>query len=162
AGIPVPRGCIDRVVDYIKRSQIPYGYERGLFWYKITGTSAMTKTSFTINAAAITALHSAGLYTDDAYGRAVDYLESEYDDVSRYYGTHFYFWYGNYYAAQAFHQCGGKRWERYWSRLTRDLLARQQSDGRWRNDTGPGDEFATAMACLMLQIPEGVLPIYQR
>jgi hypothetical protein len=162
AGIPVRRSCIDRVVEYIKRSQIPYGYQRGLFWYKITGTSAMTKTSFAINAAAVTALHSAGLYNDDDYGKAVDYLESEYDEISRFYGSHFYFWYGNYYAAQAFHQCGGPRWERYWKRLVRDLLSRQQSDGRWRNDTGPGDEFATAMACLILQIPEGFLPIFQR
>jgi hypothetical protein len=162
AGIPVRRSCIDRVVDYIKDSQIDRGSERGLFWYKITGTSARTKTSFAINAAAVTALHSAGIYTDEDYGAAVRYLEAEYDDVSRGFGTHFYFWYGNYYAAQAFRQCGGERYERYWKRLTRDLLARQQSDGRWRNDVGPGDEFATAMACLMLQIPDAFLPIFQR
>ena len=55
-----------------------------------------------------------------------------------------------------------KKLKRYWKRLTRDLLSRQQSDGRWRNDTGPGDEFATAMACLMLQIPDAVLPIFQK
>jgi hypothetical protein len=162
AGIPVKRSCIDRVVEYLKRSQIPYGSEKGLFWYKISGTSAMTKTSFAINAAAVTALHSAGIYTDESYGHAVRYLESEYEDVSRGYGSHFYFWYGNYYAAQAFHQCGGPRWERYWKRLTRDLLSRQGSDGRWRNTTGPGDEFATAMACLMLQMPEAFLPIFQK
>ena len=124
--------------------------------------AAKTKTSFAINAAAVTALHSAGIYTDEDYGDAVRYLESEYDDVSRHSGTHFYFWYGNYYAAQAFRQCGGERWQRYWKRLVGDLLSRQQSDGRWRNDVGPGDEFATAMACLMLQIPDSVLPIFQR
>jgi hypothetical protein len=162
AGIPVKRSCIDRVVEYIKASQIPYGPERGLFWYKITGTSAKTKTSFAINAAAVTALHSSGIYTDEDYGAAVRYLESEYADVSRHQGTHFYYWYGNYYAAQAFRQCGGERWERYWKRLARDLLSRQQSDGRWVNDVGPGDEFATAMACLILQIPDAFLPIFQR
>ena len=29
-------------------------------------------------------------------------------------------------------------------------------------DVGPGDEFATAMACLILQIPDSFLPIFQR
>lgn len=162
AGIPVPRSCIDRVVEYIKESQITYGRARGLFYYKIAGTSARTKTSFAVNAAAVTALHSAGIYTDADYGAAVDYLADEYDDISRNYATHFYFWYGNYYAAQAFRQCGGRRWDAYWSRLVRDLLGRQKSDGRWVNHTGPGDEFATAMACLMLQIPDASLPIFQR
>jgi hypothetical protein len=162
AGIPVKRSCIDRVVEYIKDSQIPYGPERGMFWYKITGTSARTKTSFAINAAAVTALHSAGIYTDESYGAAVRYVEREYEDVSRFQGTHFYFWYGNYYAAQAMRQCGGERWDRYWKRLVRDLLSRQRPDGRWENDVGPGDEFATAMALLMLQIPDAFLPIFQR
>ena len=30
------------------------------------------------------------------------------------------------------------------------------------HDTGPGDEFATAMACLILQLPDAFLPIFQR
>jgi hypothetical protein len=162
AGIPVSRSCIDRVVDYLKNSQIPFGSQRGQFWYKIAGTAARTKTSFAVNAAAVTALHSAGIYTDEAYGAAVRAIEREYDEISEYYGSHFYFWYGNYYAAQAMRQCGGERWERYWKRLARDLLSRQQSDGRWVNHVGPGDEFATAMACLMLQIPHAILPIFQR
>jgi hypothetical protein len=162
AGIRVRSSCIDRVVEYIKQSQITHGSLRGLFYYKITGTSARTKTSFAINAAAVTALHSAGIYHDDAYGTAVRFIENGYDEISRHYGEHFYFWYGNYYASQAMRQCGGVRWERHWKRIARDLLARQQADGRWVNDVGPGDEFATAMACLILQIPDAILPIFQR
>ena len=43
-----------------------------------------------------------------------------------------------------------------------DLLAAQMRDGRWRNDVGPGDAFATAVACILLQMPKQYLPIFQR
>jgi hypothetical protein len=38
----------------------------------------------------------------------------------------------------------------------------QQPDGRWRGEVGPGDEFATAVACLLLSLPQQYLPIFQR
>ncbi len=162
AGIAVPKRCIDRVLAYIQDSRIPSGSSQGCFYYKIRGTAAYTKTSFAINAAAATALQSAGIYEEREYARALDFIEAEYPTTSRYFGTHFYFWYGNYYAAQAMRLAGGERWNRYWPRLVRDLLGRQLADGRWRNDTGPGDEFATAVACLILQIPNAWLPIFQK
>lgn len=162
AGIAVPKRCIDRVLAYIQDSRIPGGPEQGCFYYKIHGTAAYTKTSFAINAAAATAIQSAGIYEEREYARALDFIEAQYPTTSRYFGTHFYFWYGNYYAAQAMRLAGGERWNRYWPRLVRDILSRQLADGRWKNDTGPGDEFATAMACLILQIPSAWLPIFQK
>ena len=41
-------------------------------------------------------------------------------------------------------------WTRYWQPLSRDLLRAQHDNGRWSQKTGPGSEFATAMACLIL------------
>jgi len=162
-GIRVPSETIDRAMAYVHRSRVAGGRNNGLFYYKIYDRGAYTKcTEYAINAAALTALSSAGIHDDNLTDPVLEFLGHEYGNIADYYGTHFYFWYGNYYAAQAFHQCGGPRWERYWKRLTRDLLARQGRDGRWRNDTGPGDEFATAMACLMLQIPDASLPIFQK
>ncbi len=38
----------------------------------------------------------------------------------------------------------------------------RQPDGRWLNDEGPGDTFATAVACIVLQVPKQYLPIFQR
>jgi hypothetical protein len=38
----------------------------------------------------------------------------------------------------------------------------QQGDGRWCCEVGPGDEFSTAVACLLLQLPRQYLPIFQR
>jgi hypothetical protein len=157
-GIPVSASCIDRVVAYVRDSR---RYD-GAYWYKIHGRAARQTTSFAVSAAAITTLHSAGVYDPKEYAAALEDVAEGYDDVSRHWPEHFYFWYGNYYAAQALFIEGGPRWRRYWTRLRDDLLARQQEDGRWRNDVGPGDAFATAVACLLLRVPAQYLPIFQR
>ena len=161
AGVKVAAGCIDRVVDYVRASRIPSGYERGQYWYKIYGRAACTKTSFTVNAAAVTSLQSAGKYDEAEFGPALDAIAAGYE-LNRQTPRHFYYWYGNYYAAQALHAAGGERWRTYWKKLSADLLAHQQEDGRWLNDVGPGDAFATAVACLLLRVPAQYLPIFQR
>lgn len=159
-GIKVPKAAIDRVVDYVERSRVEDGPYAGTFYYKIYGTGAFSKTSFAINAAAVTSLQSAGLYDEERYGEAVRFLERRYAGISRSYPSHYYFWYGNYYASQVMRQIGGERWDRWYDRLSSDLLARQRPDGSWPNDTGPGPAFSTAVACLLLAIPKGYLPIF--
>jgi hypothetical protein len=160
-GVRVPVACIDRVVDYVKRSRIDGGWAHGAFYYKIYGRAARTKTSFAINAAAVTCLHSAGVFDRDLCRGALDHIERSYDDVSRNYPNHYYFWYGNYYAVQAMQMEGGERHERYWAKVSADIMKRQRADGSWENDVGPGDAFATAMACLILHTPLGYLPIFR-
>jgi len=160
-GIRVPKACIDRVIDYVKRSRISHGRSAGAFFYKIYGRSARTKTSFTVNAAAATCLHSAGVFDRELNGPALNYLEDHYDEVSAYYPGHYFYWYGNYYAVQALQMEGGKRWDRYWAKLSRDLVRRQRLDGSWKNSVGPGDHFSTAMACLILRAPLGYLPVFR-
>jgi hypothetical protein len=162
AGIPVAASVIDRVVDYVRDSRIGYGNWEGAYYYKIHGRAARTKSSFAINAAALTSLHSAGLYREEESGRALDLLVEDYPDLTRGYPNHYYYWYGNYYAAQALSAAGGERWRVYWRRLRDDLLVRQQPDGRWLNDVGPGDAFGTAVACLLLRVPAQYLPIFER
>jgi hypothetical protein len=165
AGIPVASETIDRVVAYVRASRIDDAEdEAGAFYYKIYGRGARTKTSFAINAAAVTTLHSAGLYDEREYGRALEFVAEGYPALSYHYRDHYMYWYGNYYAAQALFTEGGSRWKTYWRRLRDDLLERQQQDGRWLNPpgTGPGDAFATAVACLLLRLPAQYLPIFQR
>ena len=92
----------------------------------------------------------------------LDFLSRSYVDVADYYPGHYYYWYGNYYACQAFHQVGGPRFEAFYTRLRADLVDSQAADGRWRNTAGPGDEFSTAVACILLQLQKQYLPIFQR
>lgn len=162
-GIQVPSGTIDRAVDYVQKSRVRAGRSKGQFYYKIYGRRGAYEkpNEYAINAAALTALASAGIYDPDLHDPALDFLEQEYGYVARD-PEHYFFWYGNYYACQAFYQRGGERFGRFYAQLTKDILACQQADGSWQNRTGPGDEFSTAMACVILQLPKQYLPIFQR
>lgn len=162
-GIQVNKRTIDDALAYVMRARIQRGPEAGLYYYKTAGAGAWEKShEYAINAAALTALTSAGITDDALHAPTLDWLDRAYGEVSDYYATHYYFWYGNYYACQAFFQAGGTRWERWVRRIQGDLVVRQAHDGRWTNDVGPGDVFATAVAALILQIDKQYLPIFQR
>ena len=162
-GIRVPTGTIDRAMRYVRQSRVDGGRYHRLFYYKIHGRGAQQKPNESaIKAAALTALSSAGIHDDDLRDPVLEFLSREYGTLTDYYATHFYFWYGNYYAAQAYYQAGGPRLKAFFARLSTDLLTSQQRDGRWLNTVGPGDEFATAIACVLLQMPRQYLPIFQR
>lgn len=162
-GIRVPTQTIDRAIAYVQQSRVERGRDRGLFFYKIHGRGAYDKPrEYAINAAALTALSSAGVHDDDIVDPVLTFLDRHYPALQDYYPTHFYYWYGNYYAAQAFYQHGGERLRSFYARLASDLLASQLPDGRWQNRTGPGDGLGTAVACILLQMPKQYLPIFQR
>ncbi len=162
-GIRVPVETIDKAIAYVQASRVDSGRYRGLFYYKIVGRGAYSKPNeYAINAAALTALSSAGIHDPDLVDPVLEFLTRDYGTLADYYRSHFYFWYGNYYAAQAFYQAGGPRLRAFFQRLSTDLIEAQRPDGSWRNGTGPGDEFATAMACILLQMPKQYLPIFQR
>lgn len=74
-----------------------------------------------------------------------------------------HYWYGQYYAAQAmFHSPDQADWERYWGKAWRTIGARQNAEGLWPSDEGGGPAYATAVALIILQIPNNYLPIFQR
>ncbi len=86
-------------------------------------------------------------------------------------GCDYGFWYGHYYAAQAMYQYqfvnqrALNEWVR-WNRLNRtNFLKMQHENGAWTDEIGGWDKnknaYATAMACLVLSIPRGYLPIFQ-
>jgi hypothetical protein len=72
-----------------------------------------------------------------------------------------YYFYGQYYAAQAAWQAGGDLWATWYPAVRDDLIAQQLSEGSW-SDPGSGKEYQTAMALIVLQAPNGYLPILQR
>lgn len=143
-GIEVPRTTVQKAVAYVKASQTQGGSDAGLFYYKIHGTGSYRKnTQFSINAAGLTALTSAGIYDRELMGPAVRFLLEEWQNVRDWGPNHYYFWYGNYYTCQAlFHADGVVRescFRDYYAGMQKHLLADQETDGRWRNTLGPGD-----------------------
>ncbi len=171
-GIKVPRSTIDRAVTYVQRSYVSredannfesmidnyYFLRKGSFKYQLMDN---TRSSYALTAAGIASLYNAGVYSDNRLDESLGVLWESYDLVQDL-KTHFFFWYGQYYAVQAFYVAGDPWWPRYWTRIRKDLLSSQQRDGRWVNDVGPGDAFSTAVASIILQVPYRYLPILQR
>lgn len=170
-GVQVPRETIDRAVKYVRDSAVreddsvylsPYS-EPGMFRYQ---PEQRSRASEPLTAAGITILHGAGVYADADIERGMQVLDRRLDSFSKSYGLrydgHYYFYYGHYYAVQAYHIVGGKRYRDYFRMIEDVLLRMQREDGSWPNRIGPGSVYGTATACLILQIPKEYLPIFQR
>jgi len=152
-GIAVPKEVIDKAVSYVKKSYIALPDAMGAFNYQLTPP---TRISFALTSAGVTSLMSAGEYNTPEIQRGINYILK---NLPGSYGDYHYY-YGHYYAVQALFQAGGKNWEQYFGRIRNEIIVYQQPDGSWMDDVGPA--YATAMACIILQIPNDYLPIFQR
>lgn len=71
-----------------------------------------------------------------------------------------YFFYGHYYAVQAMWQASGEAWNAWYPAIRDLLLDEQRANGAWSDAIS--SEYGTAMACLILRMPESYLPIFER
>ena len=152
AGLFVPNETIDRCIDYVKRSQ----NADGGFMYMVTGGES----TFPRSAAGVVALYSAGVYEGPEIAKGIDYL-MQFCPKSGERRRESYYYYGHYYAMQAMWQTGGRPWNRWYPAVRDELVERQRKDGSWPS-TDICPEYATAMACIVLQMPNDYLPIFQR
>jgi hypothetical protein len=73
------------------------------------------------------------------------------------------FWYGQYYAMQAFYQSGEKDFQAWYPKVSQTLLSLQKKDGSWPGDQSFNTQvLSTPTAILVLGAPYRYLPIYQR
>ncbi|RKY19981.1 MAG: hypothetical protein DRQ55_09085 [Planctomycetota bacterium] len=185
-GIRVPRSTIDRAKTYIAASYVGagermamypdnyYSLSRGAFKYQAT---ANTRSSFALTSAGLAALHNAGVdglsmqwTLDDGRVQDIDlqwsimFLRDSIERISpgSYYYQHYFYWYGHYYASQALYVIGGEHWAWYYPIIREQLVSSQQADGSWRCRVGPGEHFSTAVGAMILSLPYGYLPIFQR
>ena len=151
AGIHVPNKTIDACIEYVKKSQ----NQDGGFMYLMSGGES----AFPRSAAGIVALFSAGIYEGKEIDNGLKYLIKQIPNKDQRIRPNHYF-YGHYYAVQAMFQTGGEYWDKWYPAITDDLLSRQKTDGSWIDGVSP--YYGTAMACIILQIPDEYLPIFQR
>lgn len=148
AGINVPDKTRENCIEYVKRSQ----NSDGGFRYTINGGGS----TFPLTAAGVVSLYSAGIYEGDQVTKALKYLLQYKPGSGR---SISYYFYGHYYAIQAMWHAGGEYWEEWYPAIRNELLKRQQGDGSW-SDSHAGQEFGTAMACIILQMPNNYLPVF--
>jgi hypothetical protein len=155
AGIHVPRETIAAALAYIKKCQNPDGG----FMYRLEdpGTSAFAR-----SAAAVVGLYSLGDYEGPEVTKGINYMMTFLPEAGVVRQESYYF-YGQYYAALAAWQARGTTWERWYPAVRYELIARQREDGSWMDQANPiSAEYSAAMACLVLQVPNNYLPIFQR
>ncbi len=161
SGAKVDTTTIQRAIDYVGRTQKP----DGSFRYALGDP----KSSVALTAAAIATLNATGKYDGKVIQEAYDWIfrrlaardgreslgASEEDFVICPY-------YERVCLAQALWQYRDKHvFEDWWRSEAAAVLSRQKADGSWE-DPRYGDAYATAMNCLLLALPEGLLPIFQR
>jgi hypothetical protein len=166
-GVTVPVESIEAAIRYVKRSYISqssnFNHMPGGFWYQVYENYPFrpSRTSFALTGAGVTALYGAGEYDGQEIRGGLRFLFDPRNRASRsdMTGTFDYF-YGHYYAVQAFFQAGEPYWSQWYRSVSQEIVAGQQPDGRWEDLVGPN--YATAMACVILQIPMRYLPIFER
>ena len=150
AGLSVPKETIDRAIKYVKDCQNSDG---GFKYMMSSGGSAFPR-----SAAGVAALYYAGVYQDAALKKGLDYVMMYRHQMNNYAVGHFY--YGHYYAVQATYLAGGQYWKQWFPAIRRELLLRQDTEGKWSD--AHGESYGTAMALIILQMPQRYLPIFQR
>ncbi len=129
-------------------------------------------TGFARTAAGVVALNSAGVYKGQAVQRGLDYLmrncrpggrpNLNNNDMAMHY------YYGHYYAVQAMWIAGGHYWTQWYPAIRDELVNHPDRQMQNNNtqccwvDRRICTHYATAMALIILQIPNNYLPIFQR
>ena len=150
-GISVPKETISRAVTYVRQCQ---NSSDGGFRYMLNAGGS----AFPRSAAGVASLYYAGIYQDDALTKGLEYLLRQHrQSAGQQFGHYFY---GHYYAVQAMYLAGGDYWRQWFPAIRTELLGQQQPAGNWTSNHG--DSYSTAMALLILQIPNRLLPIFQR
>ena len=114
---------------------------------------------------AVVGLFCAGIYEGKAIERGLAYLKGFLPGPGRSNITEArseHYFYGHYYAALAMWTAGGNLWAEWFPAIRNELVtkARTGHGGVWNDWHGAA--YATAMACIILQLPNNYLPIMQK
>jgi hypothetical protein len=159
AGLAVPKSVIDSAVRYVKACQT----QDGGFVYK--KEQQFAGSAFARSAAAVVGLYSAGIYEGKEIDSGIQYLIKFSPNRRGNWGNEIrpeYYFYGQYYAALAMWTAGGAFWAEWFPAIRDELLTKGRAGGQgiWQDFHGPA--FATAVAGIILQLPNNYLPILQK
>ena len=153
AGIKVEKGVIDKAITYVRRCQ----NADGGFSYMLG--NGMAGSAFERSAAGVATLYYAGIFEGNDLKRGLEYVYRFRPGIGAAANPSMgHYFYGQYYAAQAMFLGGGKYWRDWYPAIRNQLMGRQQADGRWVDQVG--DEYGTAIALIVLQMPNRYLPVF--
>lgn len=157
AGLAVNQSTIDRAIAYMKRLANPDG---GFSYQFQQQQSDPARTG-----AGVLSLIMAGERASPECQGGLRYLQAHPFDQQDLWPYRQHFHYAIYYVTQAMYQAGGAYWRQWYPAIRDELVREQNPDGSWEQTpfgSDAGGVYATAMSVLVLQVPAGLLPIYQR
>ena len=153
AGIKVEKDVIDKSIDYVKRCQNADG---GFSYMASHGGGGGS--GFPRSAAGVAALYYAGVFEGGELERGLKYIKQFEPGPGRSQPNEGHYFYGHYYAVQAMFLAGGDYWANWYPAIRDELVQRQTGSGAWDQDFN--QDYATAMALIILQMPNRYLPVY--
>jgi prenyltransferase beta subunit len=154
AGIKVEKEVIDNAIRYVRQCQ----NADGGFSYMLTpgggGGSAFPR-----SAAGVAALYYAGIFEGDEIKRGLDYIRRFTPGKTQGVGMGAHYYYGQYYAVQAMFLAGGDYWAAWYPAIREELIQKQdKTTGTWPPEIS--DDYSTAVALIILQMPNRYLPVF--
>jgi hypothetical protein len=157
AGILVPKSAVDKCTAYVKACQ---DRMEGWFRYMKRGGGGGGQQGFARTAAGVCALNAAGIYKGPEVEAGLRFLLRNKPGGNFNHRPDIHYFYGHYYAVQAMWTAGGAYWAEWYPAVREELLSRQHPDGYWLDQIN--EHYGTAMACIVLQVPNNYLPILQK
>jgi hypothetical protein len=155
AGIKVEKDVIDKAISYVRKCQNPDG---GFSYQAMSGGGGGS--GFARSAAGVAALYYAGVFEGDDLKRGLDYIKQfapNRGGAAAAGNAHYY--YGQYYAVQAMFLAGGDYWSAWYPAIREELIAKQDKrTGAWSGEIS--EDYATACALIILQMPNRYLPVF--
>jgi hypothetical protein len=152
AGIRVDPEVIEKALEYVRACQ----NRDGGFSYQLRSGRPGGGSGFARSAAGLASLYYAGIYEGDAIDRGLAYIQKQAPGGGRSMPAHYF--YGQYYAVQVMFLAGGESWQEWYPAIRDELIRRQGSRGEWSGEIN--DEYCTAMALIVLQMPNRYLPVF--
>lgn len=153
AGIPVDKKIIDDAKKYIRKCTT----SKGGVQYSIRGGGERPP----ITAAALAAMFNAGEYESQHTKDMLAYCEKSIwpKRTGRSYFGHWH--YTHFYYSQVMYRMEEKKWKEYFQFVSDQIFRKQSASGAWK-EGHVGPIYTTAINCIILQLDNGYLPIFQK
>ena len=156
AGIPVPKGVIDRAKKYIDACRIKTGSQAGGIRYSFKSAASARPA---ISAAAVAVMFNTGEYKGADVKQMLAYCKKYVWPGGASSTSHWH--YKHLYYAQVMYRLGDQEWKKYIADIGDQILKKQSADGSWRGNH-VGVVYTTAINATILQLDNAYIPVYQR
>jgi prenyltransferase beta subunit len=153
AGLKVEKSVIDKSIQYVKNCQ-----SAGDGGFSYQPSMRGHGSGFGRTAAGVASLYYAGEFEGEPLEKGLKYLKRFAGGRNSEQAAEGMYFYANYYAVQAMFLAGGDYWASFYPTVRDQLIKRQAQSGSWQGEAG--EEYATAMALIILQMPNRYLPVY--